>query len=180
MPRHRSLSPVAGLALLALTAALTVGLTACGSGGSKAKSKPRHSTSTTTRPRHTTTSSSSSSTTAPTGPSTSDTTAPTTTSTTAPADAGCGGATGPITAAVLSGDLGPVPTGSYNVADCRLSPSHPIWAAVALRPRAGETVPQLTVVLERIGALWTVHSYAQGPTGCDAPPPVPTELRLGC
>ena len=27
---------------------------------------------------------------------------------------------------------------------------------------------------------WTVQSYNTGATGCDAPPPVPAELRLGC
>jgi hypothetical protein len=41
-------------------------------------------------------------------------------------------------------------------------------------------VPGLTVVFERIGSIWNVHSYGQGATGCDAPAPVPTELRLGC
>ena len=85
-----------------------------------------------------------------------------------------------ITAAVLSSHLGPVPTGSYTVTNCRVSTAVPIWAAVTLTPRPGQAVPPITVVVERIGSIWTLHSYATGPTGCDAPAPVPTELALGC
>jgi hypothetical protein len=161
----------AGLALLTLTA--------CDSGGSKSKSAG--STTTSYRAHHTTTSTKPAGTTTSSAPPTSITTVPRPSSTTLPNDGGtCGGATGAITAAVLGGDLGPVPVGSYTVVDCRQSASQPIWAAVTLRARPGQTVPQLTVALQRIGALWTVHSYSQGPTGCDAPRPVPTELRLGC
>jgi hypothetical protein len=93
---------------------------------------------------------------------------------------GCAEATGPITSAVLGGDLGSTPMASYDVTDCRRSTSQPIWAAVTLAPKPGQSVGRLTVVLERLGSIWVVHSYAFGPSGCDAPPPVPSELRLGC
>ncbi|MGZ4675660.1 MAG: hypothetical protein ACXVJ7_12350 [Acidimicrobiia bacterium] len=163
--------------------ALVVGVAACDGGGS---SRRAHTT-TTTRRRHrpsrtttTTTAAGGSSTTASTAPTT-GTTAPTLPPTTAPPNAGtCAAASGPITAAVLGGGLGPVPVADYTVTDCRLSSSHPLWSAVTMAPRPGTTAPRLTVALERIGSIWTVHSYAQGATGCDAPPPVPTELRLGC
>jgi hypothetical protein len=73
-----------------------------------------------------------------------------------------------------------VPVDQYTVADCRLAPSRPIWGAVTLVPKPGATVPRLTVVFERIGSIWNVHSSGTGATGCDAPAPVPAELHLGC
>jgi len=51
---------------------------------------------------------------------------------------------------------------------------------VVLTPKPGQTVPPLTVVVEQLGSIWTVHSYGTGATGCDAPAPVPAELHLGC
>jgi hypothetical protein len=85
-----------------------------------------------------------------------------------------------ISAAITGGDLQAVPVDSYTVGDCRLAASQPIWSAVTLTPKPGQGVPRLTVVVERIGSIWTVHSYGPGATGCDAPAPVPAELRLGC
>ena len=73
-----------------------------------------------------------------------------------------------------------MPLDSYTIGDCRLAPSQLIWGAVTLTPNPGQSVPRLTVVAERIGSIWTVHSYGSGPTGCDAPAPVPAELGLGC
>ena len=168
------------LALLGLAAALT----ACDSGGSTASS-----TSTTTthrRPRRAHTST----TTTTTGHGTSSTTATTPTTvasgqtgpggTNPPASAACGAQEARLSAVVTGGDLAAVPVERYTVTDCRLSPTHQIWGAVTLTPNPGETVPTLTVVFERVGSLWTVHSSGEGPTGCDAPAPAPAELRLGC
>jgi hypothetical protein len=95
--------------------------------------------------------------------------------------AACGAREEPITQAVLDGGLGPVPVENYTVTDCRIAPSNQIWAAVTLLPKPGSGVPRLTVVLQRVGALWTVRSYGEGAVACDdAPPPVPAELRTGC
>ena len=80
---------------------------------------------------------------------------------------------------MTGGDL-PIPIDSYTVGDCRIAPSSLIWAAVACARNRARPSPPLTVVAERIGSLWTVHSYGPGATGCDAPAPVPAELRLGC
>lgn len=172
------------LVALAVVGALVVTLAACDGGGdsepkssgSTSTSKPRKphgSTTTTTASKGSTTTSS---TTVP------STTVPPSPTTTLPPNSGgtCGAATGPITAAVLGGDLGPVPVASYDVTDCRRSGSQPIWAAVTLRPKPGQTVAPLNVVLELFGSIWTVHSYGAGATGCDAPAPVPAELRTGC
>ena len=180
----RSLHRVIRRASVALVClGLVVALAACDSGGSDRAGR----TSTTTskrRPHRSTTTSSTASTTstsatsATTGPS--QTSTPSSPPTTAPAAAlPCGTQATALTALVQGGDL-PIPVDSYTVADCRIAPSSLIWAAVVLAPKPGQTVPQLTVVAERIGSLWTVHSYGPGATGCDAPAPVPAELRLGC
>lgn len=167
-------------ALLAC-AALVATASACDSGGS---SKSDAGTTTTTKKRKprasTTTSSSSSSTSSTTG--TPGTTAPTLPPTTTPpgTTTPCGAQAARISSVVYGGDLQPVPVDSYTIADCRLAPSSPIWGAVVLTPKPGQTVPQLTVVVELLGSIWTVHSYGAGPTGCDAPAPVPAELHLGC
>lgn len=156
-----------GLALLALAA--------CDSGTSNGPS-------TTSRARR-------SSTTTAAGdarPSDSDGTAPvapSTTSTSAPAGNTaimCDARATPITAAVTGGDLGTVPVASYTVTDCRIAPSNQIWAAVNLTPKPGTGVTPLVVVLERVGSIWGVHAYGPDHVGCDAPPPVPTELATGC
>ena len=164
------------LAALALVVAAPAALAACDSGGSTAAG-----TSTTSRHRPhrtTTTSSSSSTTTTVPVPSTPATLTPP--ATTAPGTGTCGPQEPTITAAVLAGDLGPVPIGSYDVGGCRIAGSNPIWSAVALTPKAGAAVTPLTVVLQRLGAIWTVHAYGITRVGCDAPAPVPAELNLGC
>jgi len=182
MQRTFPFVPSARLATTAVTAGLlALTLSACSDGGSKPKAQHNRTTTSSQPHRSTTTSTTLDGTGTSSTLATSTTTGPGATSTTTGTrPGGCGAASGPITAAVLSGDLGPVPVASYTVTDCRLSATQPIWAAVTLAPRPGQTVPQLTVAMNRIGALWTVHSYGQGPTGCDAPAPVPTELRLGC
>ncbi len=172
-------SAVAVLALLATASG-------CSDGGSSSHATP-HTTAATRRPHRSDSSTTSSSTPSTT---TTTTTVPDLTDprsqpvATAPTSASgaipCGALTGIITAGALSSDLGPVPTGSYTVTRCRISGTQPIWSAVTLAPRPGQSVSALTVVMERIGSIWTLHSYGAGPTGCDAPPPVPAELRLGC
>jgi hypothetical protein len=177
---RRALAP---LAVLALAGALT----ACDSGGSSKSDGA--STSSTTRKRHrgttTTTTSSAPSTTASSATTgttaTTATTVPDDTGTTVPpATADCGPELARFTAVVNAGEVQNVAPASYTVADCRLAPSQPIWGAVALVPKPGQVVPRLTVVFERIGSIWNVHSSGTGATGCDAPAPVPSELRLGC
>ena len=171
---------------LVVTVVLAVAMTACdGSGSSKANA----GTSTTTKKHKphgsTTTSSTTASTTSTTGtadnPGTPGTTAPTLAPPTAPPTAaGCGEQAARITATIYGGDLQGVPLDSYSIAGCRLAPSAPIWGAVALAPKPGQTAPPLTVVVELLGSIWSVHSFASGATGCDAPAPVPAELQLGC
>ena len=169
-PRPRSLLAIAVAVLV------SVALVGCDSGGSKSGA-----TSTTRRRTHrrTTTSSSAGTTSVPTTATTVPTTL-TTPPTTSPGPGTCGAQQSVITAAVLGGDLGPVPIGSYDVVNCRIAGSNPIWAAVGLNPKAGTGVTPLTVVLQRLGSIWTVHAYGITRVGCDAPPPVPAELGLGC
>jgi hypothetical protein len=170
-------------AALVLCLGLTAGLAACDSGGPR---KAASTTSTTRRRKphpSTTTSSSSTSTTTlggaqPDTPVT-DPNAPSTTTTPAGA-ASCGAQASHLTAVVTGGELGTVPVDRYAIGHCRLASSNLIWGALTLTPKPGETVAPMTVVLERIGSIWQVHSYATGATGCDAPAPVPTELALGC
>lgn len=175
MTTSRRFAAVALLAFLALPA--------CSSGSSgsaskhtttttKAKRRPAKSTTTTKAP---TSAPSSSATTAATEPT------PPANSTPPPAAGpGCGGRAGPIFAAVQGGDLGPVPLQSYTISDCRISDANPIWSAVTLVPNPGTSVIRLTVVLQRLGSIWIIHAYGPGQVGCDAPPPVPTQLTLGC
>lgn len=169
-------------ASVALVLVAAFGLTACDSGSSKAGSK--HATTTTgPKRRHhgSTTSSSSTSTSSATAAPTSSTTVPPTPSTTAPPSSGnCGARAGAIYAAVQGGDLGPVPLSKYTISDCRVAPSSQIWSAVTLVPNAGSGAVQLIVALQRIGAIWQVDAYAPNHVSCNAPPPVPVELRLGC
>ena len=160
-----------------------LGVTACDSGASTASTKKHTSTTTRRKPRHprhattTTSRGSTSSTTA--APTTSTTPAPPP-STDPPPSSNCGARAGPIYAAVQGGDLGPVPLANYTMADCRIAVSNQIWSAITLIPNAGSGVVQLTVVLQRMGAIWRVEAYGQTNVSCGAPPPVPTELRLGC
>ena len=171
---------VVPLALIAVT-----GLGACDSGGSKAATKPR--TTTTTRRKHrpaTTTSTAA----APTPTSTPSTTSPVVATTLPPSPVStvpptlgtCGARAGAIFAAVQGGDLGPVPLEKYTISDCRIANSNQIWSAVSLVPNPGTGATPLTVALERLGAIWEVRGYATSHVACDAPPPVPQELRLGC
>lgn len=168
------------LALIAVT-----GLTACDSGSSKAATKPRTTTTTRRKHRPTTTTSTS---TAPNPSSTPSTTAPVVATTLPPSPVttvpptlgACGARAAAIFAAVQGGDLGPVPLEKYTISDCRIANSNQIWSAVSLVPNPGTGVTPLTVALERIGSIWSVRSYATSHVACDAPPPVPQELRLGC
>jgi hypothetical protein len=167
---------------LLLCLGLAGALAACDSGGS---GKAASTTSTTRRRKSRATSTTSSSTTTTTlggaQPDTAvtDPNAPPTTTTPGGA-ASCGAQAPHLTAAVTGGDLGAVPVDSYTVGRCRLASSNLIWGAVTLTPKPGQTVAPMTVVLERIGSIWQVHSFATGATGCDAPAPVPSELGLGC
>lgn len=168
--------------LLAVLAVAALGLTACDSGSSTAGTK-KHTSTTTRRksghPRRTTTTSGSSTSSTTAAPTTS-TTAPPPPSTVPPPSSNCGARAGAIYAAVQGGDLGPVPLASYTISECRIAASNQIWSAVTLVPNAGSGVVQLTVALQRMGSIWQVDSYGQSQVSCDAPPPVPTELRLGC
>src|SRR3954454_16987809 len=168
---------------LVLCLGLTAVLAACDSGES---GKSARTTSTTRRrkPHASTTTSSSSTTTTTLGGAQPDTpvTDPNAASTTtSPAGAApCGAQTPHLTAAVTGGGLGAVPLDRYTIGHCRLASSNLIWGAMTLTPKPGETVAPMTVVLERRGSIWQVHSYATGATGCDAPAPVPAQLALGC
>jgi hypothetical protein len=180
MPRRRR--PNRRVLAIGTVIAIAAGLSACDDGGSSKSD----GTSTSTRKRRPTTTSSSTrvdgsstSTTSTSSGSVTTATAPPPTS--VPSGTGsCGAQAAAIAAAVNGGDLGPVPVANYTITDCRLAPSQPIWGAVTLVPKPGETVDRLTVVLQRLGSIWTVHSYNTGATGCDAPAPVPAELRVGC
>jgi hypothetical protein len=159
---------------------LAAALGACDSGGSS-KSDAGTSTTTRRRSRHGTRTTTSTTASTNTTAGTPGTVGSTPSSTSAPAGtAACGPQVAMISAAVTGGDLPTVPVDSYTVGDCRLAASQPIWSAVTLTPKPGQSVSRLTVVVERIGSIWTVHSYGTGATGCDAPAPVPSELRLGC
>lgn len=163
---------------------ITVGAGACSSGSTKTVSK-RHSATTTTRrkSRHSATTSSTSkapiSTTVAPPSSTTSLSLPPPSSVPPPTDT-CGPRAASIYAAVQGGGLGAVPLDKYTISECRVATSNQIWSAVTLVPNPGSGVQQLTVALERVGALWRVHAYGPIPVACDAPPPVPTELRLGC
>ena len=160
---------VVPLALIAV-----VGLAACDSGSSKAATKPHTSTTSST----TVSSTATSSTTA--APVVSTTVAPSSVTTLPPTIGTCDARAGAIFAAVQGGDLGPVPLAKYTISDCRIANSNQIWSAVSLVPNPGTGVIPLTVALERVGSIWQVRSYATNHVACDAPPPVPQELRLGC
>jgi hypothetical protein len=182
MPRPTNRIRRVGALLVGL--GLLAPLTACDSGGSASSTdptstttqrrarKPRASTSSTS-PGATSTTSAAITTTVPNGQAGPDGTNP-------PATASCGVQADRFSAVVYGGDLAVVPVDRYTISDCRLSPTRPIWGAVTLAPKPGETVPPLTVVFERVGSIWTLHSFGEGATGCDAPAPAPSELDLGC
>ena len=172
--------PLASAGLTVMIVAM-VALAGCSSESSKPGAKPKSQTSSTTRPRHgsSTTSSTPGATSAPTN---SSSTAPKTSVTTEPPSTSgvCGARAAAIYAAIQGGNLGPVPLAKYTISDCRIAASNQIWSAVTLVPNPGSGVVQLTVVLQRIGSIWTVQAYGQTHVSCNAPPPVALELRLGC
>jgi hypothetical protein len=141
-------------------------------------------TTSTSRRRTTTTSSSTTSTSTPTGSSTTappgstSTVAPTTTTTVAAGT--CGGQTQIITDAVQASDQLAGRAGQYSVQQCRIAPSAPIWAAADIVPDPGASLDRASVLLERIGAIWTVVTLGTGSVGCPAPPPARVELLLPC
>ncbi|MBK5289136.1 MAG: hypothetical protein JJE46_11805 [Acidimicrobiia bacterium] len=167
---------------LVVVALLVVLAAACSSGSSSTTGEGSTSTSRAKRrhPKPTTTTESPSSTSSSSTTTASTEPAPPATAPPPTAGPGCGGRAGPIFAAVQGGDLGPVPLASYTIADCRIADANPIWAAVTLVPNPGANVIRLTVVLQRLGSIWTVFAYGAGPVGCNAPPPVPDQLQLGC
>ncbi len=160
--------PVVAALLVVIVA---FGATACDSGGSSAARKPHRSTTT------------SSSTTTSTAPSDSTTTAVlggATTTTLAP-NGTCGNQTTAITAAIGNGPSGlKENAGKYTVQRCRIAASSPIYAAANTVPNPGVQLDGATVVLERIGALWTVDGVGTSGVGCDLPAQVITDLGLSC
>lgn len=166
---------------LSVVIVATLALAACSSDSSKLAAKANSPTSTTTRPRHGSSTISSVSG-ATSMPANSSAIAPPTSAATAPpgTSAGCGAQAGAIDAAIQGGHLGPVPIAKYAISDCRIAASNQIFSAVTLVPNPGSGVVQLTVALKRIGSIWAVQAYGQTHVSCNAPPPVPVELRLGC
>lgn len=161
--------PLVAVLLLALVA---LGVTACDSGGSSAASKPHRSTT-----------SSSSTTTTTTVPGGATTTVPAggTTTTTAVPNGTCGAQTTAILAAIGAGPGGlKENAGKYTVQRCRLAKSSPIYAAANTVPNPGVQLDGATVVLERIGALWTVDGVGTSQVGCDLPTQIISDLGLVC
>jgi hypothetical protein len=178
----RTSTPRRRAAAVVLCVGLVGVLAACDSGGSDTAATTSTTRRRKTHPSSTTSSTSTTTTTiggAQPDSATTDPNAPTTTTTPAGA-ASCGAQEPHLSAAVSGGDLGTVPIDSYTIGRCRLASSNLIWGAVTLTPKAGQTVAPMTVVLERVGSIWQVHSYGSGATGCDAPAPVPAELGVGC
>ncbi|MEO6467752.1 MAG: hypothetical protein ABIP21_01535 [Acidimicrobiia bacterium] len=173
MPHARLAIP---LALIAV-----VGLAACDSGSSKNSGKPRATSTTRRKHRPITTTSSTTVSSSPTAAPVVSTTEARNAVTTPPSTGGtCGARAGAVFAALQSGELRSVPLEKYTISDCRIASSNQIWSAVSLVPNPGTGAPPLTVALERVGSLWQVRGYAPDHVACDAPPPVPQELRLGC
>jgi len=63
---------------------------------------------------------------------------------------------------------------------CRIAPSSPIWAAANTVPNPGVPLDGAIVVLQRIGALWTVMDVGTSEVGCTAPASVQHDLGLEC
>jgi hypothetical protein len=159
--------------VLVVTAALTLALLpACGGSGGDAGRTTRP-----TRARATTTTTGAGTTTASAASSTS-TTAPATTTTTA-APGTCGGQTEVITQAIQGSEQMAPQAGRFTVTRCRVASSSPIWAA-ATATSTDPAVPSTTVVLERIGALWTVIAVGTSHVGCDVPAAARPELGIDC
>jgi hypothetical protein len=161
--------PVVVVAALALALA-----PACdGSDGKSSTSTTRSRRTTTTS----TTSPSGSSTTVP--PPSSSTTVPETTTTTA-APGTCGGQTATITEAIQGSDELAERSGQYTVQHCRIAASSPIWAAADVVPNPGVGLERSSVLVERIGSIWTVVALGTDGVGCQAPAPARVELLLPC
>jgi hypothetical protein len=159
--------PVVAALLVVIVA---FGATACDSGGSSAARKPRRSTTT----------SSSTTSTAPSGSTTTVVAGGATTTTLVP-NGTCGNQTTAITAAIGNGPSGlKENAGKYTVQRCRIAASSPIYAAANTVPNPGVQLDGATVVLERIGALWTVNGVGTSGVGCDLPAQVITDLGLSC
>lgn len=105
------------------------------------------------------------------------------TPTTAPTNNGTCGPQFAVIDEAIKGSDNPVlagAVGTFVVVDCRLSPSIPIWAAANTSPKPGAALPRQTIVVQRIGAIWTVEVVGTGPVGCNIAQPIPTELLLAC
>lgn len=103
--------------------------------------------------------------------------------TTAPTNNGTCGPQFAVIDEAIKGSDNPVlagAVGTFAVVDCRLSPSIPIWAAANTSPKPGAVLPRQTIVVQRIGAIWTVEEVGTGPVGCNIAQPIPRELQLAC
>lgn len=157
-----------------MVAALALVLAACG--GDDGDDERTEGSSTSSRSSSTTTSTTSVGSSSTTGAGV------TTTTTTAASAGSCGAQYPAIEAAIKGSDVAGLSSQAANltVVNCRLAPSNPIWAAAEAAPNPGTSLQGGTVVLQRIGALWTVEAVGTDQVGCDAPAPVPTELDLPC
>lgn len=153
-----------------------VALAAC-DGSSSGEQGTKSRTSTSRRSR----SSTSSTTTSTTRPETSSTTGATAT-TTSTAPGTCGAQSATITAAIEGSDVGGLAAqrGNFTVQRCRIAASNPIWAAANTVPNDPTRLDTAIVVLQRIGALWTVMDVGTADVGCMAPVSVQHDLALAC
>jgi len=156
-------------------------LAACGGsdGGKAATSSTRRRTTTTTGTPGATAPSSTTGSSTPSAPSTPSTVGPATPTTTA-APGTCGGQEGIIADAVNGSDQLAVHSGTFRVVRCRIAASQPIWAAADVVPDPGSGVVAQSVLLERLGSIWTVVTAGTGSIGCQAPAGVRAELMLPC
>jgi hypothetical protein len=167
--------PRASAVPLAVLLAAIVGIGACsGSDGSTG----RGATSTSRTRRTTTTTSIPPSSSTTTAGSTSTTVPETTTTTAAPGT--CGGQEAIITQAIAASDELAARAGTYTVRSCRIAPSSPIWAAADVVPNPGSSAPGGVVVLERIGAIWSVIALGTSGVGCQVPAAQRAELGVSC
>jgi hypothetical protein len=161
--------PIFAVLLVALASTV---LAACDSGGSKSAAKPHRTTTTSSSTTTTTIASDTTTTAVPGGGTTTPTVAPVGT---------CGNQSTAILAAISGGPSGlKENAGKYTVAHCRIAQSSPIYAAANTVPNPGVQLDGATVVLERIGALWTVQGVGTSGTGCNFPPQVISDLALVC
>jgi hypothetical protein len=171
-----SRSPVAA-ALLAV--AVTIGLAACDDGGSKSADKPRKTTTSSSSTSSSTTTSS----TIPPGGGSTIPTQPDVPTTIPPQTVGnCGNQTDALVAAINGSEKGGLNTrvGQFTIQKCRIAASSPIWAAADVVPSPGVQLDRSQVLLQRIGALWSVESVGTSNVGCAAPVALQGELQLSC